>query len=149
MVPEKIPSIYNGEKTVIYGLLMEKSEQKEKGVKCKATLTGDIIGKKFKFDIPFELTEGGPEEADVSVIHQLAVKGMIQEWQDDEGPYKQRHKKEMIELSTDASVVSKYTAYIAVDVAQNKPVSGSMQSYELTAYSESYLMPLSSTKGEP
>ena len=32
MVPEKIPSIYNGEKTIIYGLLMEKSEQKEK---CK------------------------------------------------------------------------------------------------------------------
>ena len=59
---------------------------------------------------------------------------MIQEWQDDEGPYEQRHKKEIIELSTDASVVSKYTAYIAVDVAQNKPVSGSMQSYELTAY---------------
>ena len=80
MVPKKIPSIYNGEKTVIYGLLMEKSEQKGKGVKCKATLTGDIIGKKFKFDIPFELTERRPEEADVSVIHQLAVKGMIQEW---------------------------------------------------------------------
>ena len=136
MVPKKIPSIYNGEKTVIYGLLMEKSEQKGKGVKCKATLTGDIIGKKFKFVIPFELTEGGPEEAGVSVIHQLAVKGMIQEWQDDEGPYEQRHKKEIIELSTDASVVSKYTAYIAVDVAQNKPVSRSMQSYELTAYGE-------------
>ena len=136
MVPKKIPSIYNGEKTVIYGLLMEKSEQKGKGVKCEATLTGDIIGKKFKFVIPFELTEGGPEEAGVSVIHQLAVKGMIQEWQDDEGPYEQRHKKEIIELSTDASVVSKYTAYIAVDVAQNKPVSRSMQSYELTAYGE-------------
>ena len=133
MVPEKIPSIYNGKKTVIYGLLMEKSKQKGKGVKCKATLTGDIIGKKFKFYIPFELTEGELGEADVSVIHQLAVKGMIQEWQDDEGPYKQKHKKEIIELSTDASVVSKYTAYIAVDVAQNKPVSGSMQSYELTA----------------
>ena len=84
----------------------------------------------------------------MSVIHQLAVKGMIQEWQDDEGPYEQRHKKEIIELSTDASVVSKYTAYIAVDVVWNKPVSGSMQSYELTAYSESYLMPLSSIKGE-
>ena len=133
MVPEKIPSIYNGEKTVIYGLLMEKSEQKGESMKCKATLTGDIIRKKFKFDIPFELTEGGPEEADVSVIHQLAVKGMIQEWQDDEDPYEQKHKKEIIELSTDASVVSKYTAYIAVDVAQNKPVSGSMQSYQLTA----------------
>ena len=124
---------------------MEKSEQKGKGVKCKATLTGDIIGKKFKFDIPFELTEEGSGEADVSVIHQLAVKRMIQEWQDDEGSYKQRHNK-IIELSRDASVVSKYTAYIAVDVAQNKPVSGSMQSYEvLTVQSESYLMPAAGT----
>ena len=127
-----IPIIYNGEKTVIYGLLMEKSEQKGKSMKCKATLTGDIIGKKFKFDIPFELTDG-PSEEDVSIIHQLAVKKMIQEWQDDEEPFEQRHKKEIIELSTDASVVSRYTAYIAVDVAQNKPVSGSMQSYELFA----------------
>ena len=132
MVPEIIPGIYNGEKTVIYGLLMEKSEQEGKSTKCKATLTGEIIGKKFKFDIPFELTEGESEE-DVSVIHQLAVKKMIQDWQDDEEPYEQRHKKEIIELSTDASVVSRYTAYIAVDVAQNKPVSGSMQSYELFA----------------
>ena len=127
-----IPSIYNGEKTVIYGLLMEKSEQKGKSMKCKATLTGDIIGKKFKFDVPFELTDG-PSEEDVSVIHQLAVKKMIQEWQDDEEPFEQKHKKKIIELSTDASVVSRYTAYIAVDVAQNKPVSGSMQSYELFA----------------
>ena len=140
VVPEKIPSIYNGEKTVIYGLLMEKSEQKGENMKCKATLTGDIIGKKFKFDIPFELTEGQSEKEDVSVIHQLAVKGMIQEWQDDEGPYEQKHKKEIIELSTDASVVSRYTAYIAVDVAQNKPVSGSMQGYELTAASETVVL---------
>ena len=140
MVPEKIPGIYNGEKTVIYGLLMEKSEQKGKSMKCKATLTGDIIGKKFKFDIPFELTKGGAGEADVSVIHQLAVKGMIQEWQDDEGTDDQKHKKEIIELSTDASVVSKYTAYIAVDVAQNKPVSGSMQSYRLIT-TDTFMLP--------
>ena len=135
MVPEKIPNIFNGEKTVIYGLLMENSEQKGEGLKCKATLTGNILGKEFKFDIPFELTEEQSVE-DVSVIHQLAVKKIIQEWQDDEEPYEQKHKKEIIELSTDASVVSSYTAYIAVDVAQNKPASGSMQSYELTAVAE-------------
>ena len=132
VVPEKIPNIFNGEKTVICGLLMENLEQKGGSFKCKATLTGNILGEEFKFEIPFELTEEQSEE-DVLVIHQLAVKKMIQEWQDDEEPYEQKHKKEIIELSTDASVVSKYTAYIAVDVAQNKPVSGSMQSYELTA----------------
>ena len=138
MIPEMIPSIYNGEKTVIYGLLMEKSEQKGESMKCKATLTGDIVGKKFNFDIPFELTKGESEE-DASVIHQLAVKKMIQEWQEDEEPFEQRHKKDIIALSTDASVVSMYTAYIAVDVAQNKPVSGSMQSYELIASGFDYL----------
>ena len=138
MVPEKIPNIYNGEKTVIYGLLMENSELKGEILKCKATLTGNILGKEFKFDIPFELTEGQSEE-DVSVIHQLAVKKMIQEWQDDEEPCEQKHKKEITELSSDASVVSSYTAYIAVDVAQNKPVSGSMQSYELTAFAKTHV----------
>ena len=132
MVPDKIPSIYNGDKTVIYGLLMKKSDQTEDKVKCKATLTGDIVGKEFKFDIPFELPAGQAEK-DVAVIHQLAAKRMIQEWQDDGEPYENKHKQEIIALSCDASVVSRHTAYVAVDEAQNKPVSGSMQAYELIA----------------
>ena len=134
VVPDKIPSIYNGEKTVIYGLLMNRPDGKERdGLMGKAILSGDILGKEFKFEIPFELSGRQGVEEDVSIIHQLAAKVMIQEWQDDGEPYEERHKKEIIELSCDASVVSKYTAYIAVDEAQNKPVSGSMQSYELTA----------------
>ena len=132
LVPDNIPSIYNGDKTVVYGLLMAKSTQKDKKIKCQATLTGDIVGKKFKFDIPFELP-AKQAEGDVAVIHQLAVKKMIQEWQDNEEPYENIHKQEITALSCDASVVSKYTAYVAVDEAQNKPVSGSMQGYELTA----------------
>ena len=48
-------------------------------------------------------------------------------------PYQSNHKQEIIELSCDASVVSRYTAYVAVDESQNKPVSGSMEAYELTA----------------
>ena len=133
VVPDKISSIYNGEKTVIYGLLMDKSDDKGRDGLCKAILCGDILGKEFKFEIPFELSGRKTAEEDVSVIHQLAAKVMIQEWQDDGEPYEEKHKKEIIELSCDASVVSRYTAYIAVDEAQNKPVSGSMQSYELTA----------------
>ena len=134
VVPDKIPSIYNGEKTVIYGLLMEKSDDKGRdGLMCKAILSGDILGKEFRFEIPFELSGRQAAEEDVSIIHQLAAKVMIQEWQVDWEPHEERHKKEIIELSCDASVVSRYTAYIAVDEAQNKPVSGSMQSYELTA----------------
>jgi len=132
VIPDKIPSIYNGEKTVIFGLLMDKSDDKGRdGLMCKAILSGDILGKKFQFEIPFKLPDLQAGEG-VSVIHQLAAKVMIQEWQDDGEPYEQRYKKEIIELSCDASVASRYTAYIAVDEAQNKPVSGSMQSYELT-----------------
>jgi len=48
VVPDNIPSIYNGDKTVIYGLVMEKSDKIEDKVKCKATLTGDIVGNVFK-----------------------------------------------------------------------------------------------------
>ena len=51
---------------------------------------------------------------------------MTQEWQDDEEPSERKHK-EIIELGIDASVVSRYTAYIVVDVGQNKPMSGSVQ----------------------
>jgi len=142
VVPDKIPSIYNGDKTVVYGLLMDKSDDKERdGLMCKAILSGDIVGKEFKFEIPFELSGRQAAEEDVSVIHQLAAKVMIQEWQDDGEPLQHEHNKEIAELSCDASVVSKYTAYVAVDEAQNKPVSGSMQNYELTAYRLLHLAP--------
>ena len=98
VVPDKIPSIYNGEKTVIYGLLMNRPDGKEiDGLMCKAILSGDILGKEFRFEIPFELS-GKKAEEDESVIHQLAAKVMIQEWQDDGEPYEERHKKEIIEL---------------------------------------------------
>jgi len=133
VVPYYIPSIYSGEKTVIYCLVMDRSGGKGiDGLPCKAILSGYFLGKVFKFEIPFELS-GRQSDEDVSVIHQLAAKVMIQEWQDDGEPYEERHKKEITELSCDASVVSRYTAYIAVDEAQNKPVSGSMQSYDLKA----------------
>ena len=109
MVPDKIPSICNGEKTVINGFLMEKSDDKRRdGLMCKAILSGDVLGIEFKFEIPFELSGRQTAEEDVSVIHQLAAKVTIQEWQDDGEPYEEKHKKEIIELSCDASVVSRY-----------------------------------------
>jgi len=83
MVPDKIPSICIGEKTVICGLVMEKSDHKGNKVKCKATLTGDIVRKKFKFNVPFVRQA----EGDVAVIHQLAVNGK---------PYENKHKQEII-----------------------------------------------------
>ena len=147
VMPDKIPSISNGEKTVIYGLLMDKSDDKGRDeLMCKAILSGYILGKAFKFEIPFELSSRQATEEDVSVIHQLAAKVMIQEWQDDGEPYEERHKKEIIELSCDANVVSRYTAYIAVDEAQNKQVLGCMQSYE--AYELSASVPLPSRMEE-
>ena len=45
----------------------------------------------------------------------------------------------------DASVVSRYTAYVAVDEAQNKPVSGSMQAYEFTTATATTSYPCSVT----
>ena len=68
VVPDKIPSIYNGEKTVIYGLVMDKSDDKGRdGLMCKAILSGDILGKEFKLEIPFELSRRQATEEDVSI----------------------------------------------------------------------------------
>ena len=94
-------------------------------MKCKATLTGDIVRKKFKFNVPFELSVM-QAEGNVALIHQLAVKQMIQEWQDDGEPHENKHKQEIIELSHDASVGSRYTAYVAVDEAQCQDVCKAM-----------------------
>jgi len=107
VVPDKILSIYNGEKA---GLLTDKSDDKGRsGLMCKAILSGDILGKKFQFEIPFKLPDLQAGEG-ASVIHQLAAKMIIQEWEDDGEPYEQKHKKEIIELSCDTSVVFRYSS---------------------------------------
>lgn len=126
MVPARISNITEGDKLVVYGVVKRKLQQVD-CTSCKAVLTGDIAGKQFLHEILFDM--GQLSGDDSSLLHQLAAKKMIQEWQDDDDV--EKHKEDIVNLSIDSSVVSEFTAFVAIDKQQSLPVAGSMVTWML------------------
>ena len=91
-----------------------------------AKLSGKILGQAIEHVIEFEV--GNDSIVSVPVIHQLAAKSLIKDWES-----KDSKKKDVIKMSIESSVVSCYTAYVAVDEEQDKPIEGAMKIYDLTA----------------
>jgi hypothetical protein len=142
--PDKLPTIFNGDKTVIYGIFRSKAasdQPLEAGVSGTATLKGKILGASFEHAIPFEIPapSGSPDldSFQMPIVHQLAAKSLIRDWEHKEGwasisPESER-KKEIIRVSIESSVVSAHTAYIAVDEDQDKPIESAIQTWDLSA----------------
>ena len=142
--PDKLPTIFNGDKIIIYGIFRSKAvsdSPMEAGVSGTATLTGKILGVSFEHSIPFQI----PPPSDASdtdsfqmpIVHQLAAKSLIRDWEHKEGwastASENERKQEIIRVSVESSVVSAHTAYIAVDEEQDKPIEGAIQTWDLTA----------------
>ena len=142
--PSRIPPIFNGEKVVMYGLL--KSEKSLVGEKCSATLTGDILGEKMEHRLCFEIPSSTPSGSGDAVLfenilHFLAAKRLIQDWQDGNGPVEwtqEDRKAAILKMSLDSGVVSPYTALVTVDEDQQQMVEGALQVWDLTAEAEDY-----------
>ena len=118
--------MFNGEKLVLYGLL--KGAGKDKRGQCSAVLKGKMLGSDVEHCIDFQL-EGGYLSSDMPIVHQLAAKSLIQDWESE----KDSKKTDIIKLSVESSVVSSHTSYIAVDEEQDKPIEGAIKTYDLTA----------------
>ena len=142
--PDKLPTIFNGDKTVIYGIFRSKAasdQPLEAGVSGTATLKGKILGVSFEHTIPFEILPptGSPDldSFQIPIVHHLAAKSLIRDWEHKEGwastASESECKKEIIRVSIESSVVSAHTAYIAVDEDQDKPIEGAIQMWDLSA----------------
>ena len=118
--------MFNGEKLVLYGLL--KGAGKDKIGQCSAVLKGKMLGSDVEHCINFQL-EGGSLSSDMPIVHQLAAKSLIQDWENE----KDSKKADIIKLSVESSVVSSHTSYIAIDEEQDKPIEGAIKTYDLTA----------------
>lgn len=127
-VPMKIPSVFEGDKLVVYGITKRKLQQATERTSCKAVLSGDIAGVQFVHEILFDVGGLSGIKGDSVLLHQLAAKRMIQEWQDDDA---EKHKEDIVGLSIDCSVVSEFTAFVAVDEQQSVPVTGPLVSWML------------------
>ena len=144
--PDKLPTVFNGDKTVIYGIFRSKAVSDsplEAGLSGTATLKGKILGETFEHTIPFQIpppSESLDSDSDsfqVPVVHCLAAKSLIRDWEHKEGwastASESECKKEIIRVSIESSVVSSHTAYIAVDEEQDKPIEGAIQMWDLSA----------------
>ena len=142
--PDKLPTIFNGDKAVIYGIFKSKAASDmplEAGVSGNATLKGKVLGVPFEHTIPFQIPPPSdspdPNSFQMPIVHHLAAKSLIHDWEHKEGwastASESERKQEIIRVSIESSVVSAHTAYIAVDEEQDKPIEGAIQTWDLTA----------------
>ena len=122
--PQNLPPIFNGEKLVVYSILNSKAASKKKKIGCTAILKGNILGKVQEHKVPFTLDV--TEAPSMPVIHHLAAKALITDWESEK-----KEKKVIVDLSIESSVISSHTAFIAVDEESSEPVSGAMKTYDI------------------
>ena len=118
--PSNPPVVFSGDKAVVYGILIGPSELLSP-VDCTASLKGQVLGKPLEYSISFEVPGNSPSFS-IPIIHHLAAKALIKDWERDGGD----KKSEIVKLSVESSVVSSHTAFVAVDES-NQPVKGAMK----------------------
>ena len=123
--PQNLPPIFNGKKLVVYATF--KSKKPLKVEECAAILKGNMLGATVEHKVPFVLDSSAAEPS-LPVIHHLAAKALITDWETEE-----KEKKSIVDLSVESSVISSHTAFIAIDEESSEPVSGSMKTYDLQA----------------
>ena len=123
-VPQVIPSVFSGEKLVVYGLLKPSMTRKASALpQGKAVLRYTLLGQKLESIVPFAAEAGGVET--IPAIHHLAAKQLLKEMED--GIF----TPEIAKLSIESGVVCSETAFIAVDEESHLPISGPLKTYDV------------------
>lgn len=146
--PDKIPTIFNGDKIVVYGIFKSKAASDtplQAGLSGTATLKGQIMNTpmthSISFDIPAPPIVGEEVQSSTGfqmpVIHHLAAKSLISDWSKGYGwsstALQVERKEETIKLSIESSVISEYTAFVAYDINQGQLIEGAIKVWDLTA----------------
>ena len=130
--PAKLPVLYNGDKTTIFGILKSKAlsdDPLHTSLVGSATLRGKVLGQPFEYLLQFSIHEPSASNTmSQTFVHQLAAKALIQDWQSESS-----RKKDVIDLSIESSVISSHTAYIAIDEDQDKPIEGAIKVWDVLA----------------
>ena len=124
--PQNLPPVFNGERLIAYAVIRSKGPLKAS--KCTAVLKGSMLGAKQKYKIPFTL-ESSSTVLSLPVIHHLAAKALIIDWEAEE-----KEKKSIVDLSIESSVISSHTAFIAIDEESSEPVRGSLKTYDIRTH---------------
>ena len=147
--PSNIPTLFKGDKVVIYGILKTKAASDsplQSGVRGKASLKGQIsekaIAHSISFDIPAPPLMGEDQLEsstgfDLPVIHHLAAKSLLSDWKAGKGwgstALTQEREQESINISIESCVICEHTAFVAVDQEKKQPIEGAITTYDITA----------------
>ena len=147
--PSNIPTIFNGDKIVIYGILKTKAASDtplQSGVQGKASLKGQISGKTIMHSISFDIPAPplmGEDQLEsrtgfnLPVVHHLAAKSLLSDWKAGKGwastALTQEREQESTNLSIESSVICEHTAFVAIDEERKKPIEGAITLCDITA----------------
>ena len=137
--PALVPPIFIGDRTIVYAILESSSEAAASGGKGTVTLEGELQGDTIKHTLELELRPPDVSMAlpqTIPTIHHLAGKAFIKDLLLQEGPRGRDVKEEVVKLSCECSVISKYTAFIAIDEEQKELVKGSLKTWDVVARPE-------------
>ena len=136
VAPAVVPPIFIGERTIVYAFLESSNEAELGGVKATVTLQGHLLRKTVKHILEVKLqplAESGGFPLSVPTIHHLTGKAFIRDLLLEEEPGEMAVKDEVVKLSCECGVISKHTAFIAIDEEQKEPVKGSLQIWDVVA----------------
>ena len=125
-VPTSLPPLYDGNKLLVYGLLRPKSKRFTlEEISGHAVLRGSILGKDIEHQIPFSASLSPLSQEEVFPAHRLAAKTLIKEMEEGNKP-----TQRIVDLSMEASVISRETAFMAVEEGSEQVI-GAMKTYDL------------------
>ena len=130
--PDSVPSIFVGERMIVYGILRPSSsltEPQEGSIR----LSGDLLGAKIEHNMKFQVPVSVAKESvsQVSTIHHLAAKKLIKEMELNTSSRK--NNAELIQLSCNSNVICSQTAFIAIDEERKEAVKGSLETWDILA----------------
>ncbi|XP_063427327.1 von Willebrand factor A domain-containing protein 5A-like [Mytilus trossulus] len=114
-IPSQQPNVFNGDRLSIFALL--QNTNKAKSVEGSVTLKGFISGKLLAHTM--DIKASSYIHPDLP-IHRVAAKHQIKELEN--GPLSDDTKEKIIMISTAAKIISRFTAFVGVDVQTKLPV---------------------------
>ncbi|CAH1271034.1 VWA5A [Branchiostoma lanceolatum] len=136
-IPSTPPPIFSGDRFIMYAQL--QGQLPVDVTEASVTLSGQVLTEEIKHTLDLTLktqdqempsADDGPEPQQ---LHRLAAKTLVKELEvnlekdsDNSETVSDSAKKQIIDLSVAANVVSKFTSFIGVDSEREEPIQGAM-----------------------
>ena len=115
--PKNLPPLFNGDKTVVYGIFELDDETKSLSgeVTLSGSLLGAVISHKLSFEIPPTSLTSQEVTSSILPVHRLAAKRLLDDMQKEK-----KSEADVVKLSVKAQVISSETAFIAINEETSK-----------------------------